>query len=43
MRRIQKLCEENRIAGAVRFGREWAIPKSTNKPMDARERPKCDE
>ena len=26
-RRIQKLCEENRIAGAVRFGRAWAIPK----------------
>ncbi|QAT50991.1 helix-turn-helix domain-containing protein [Caproiciproducens sp. NJN-50] len=35
-RRIQKLCEENRIAGAVRFGRAWAIPKDTEKPADAR-------
>jgi hypothetical protein len=35
-RRIQKLCEENRIAGAVHFGRAWAIPKDTEKPADAR-------
>lgn len=35
-RRIQKLCEENRIAGAVRFGRAWAIPKDAEKPADAR-------
>ena len=35
-RRIQKLCEENRIAGADRFGRAWAIPKDTEKPADAR-------
>lgn len=35
-RRIQKLCEENRIAGAVRFGRAWAIPKDANKPIDKR-------
>lgn len=35
-RRIQKLCEENRIAGAVRFGRAWAIPKETEKPVDNR-------
>lgn len=41
-RRIQKLCEENRIDGAVRFGHAWAIPKSTDKPMDARKKPKCD-
>lgn len=26
-RRIQKLCEENRIIGYVRFGRAWAILK----------------
>jgi excisionase family DNA binding protein len=37
-RRIQKLCEENRIAGAVRFGRAWAIPKDTEKPADARKK-----
>ena len=35
-RRIQKLCEENRINGAVRFGRAWAIPKDTPKPADGR-------
>lgn len=37
-RRIQKLCEENRIAGAARFGRAWAIPKDTEKPADARKK-----
>lgn len=37
-RRIQKLCEENRITGAVRFGRTWAIPKDAEKPADARKK-----
>ncbi|HEX3028197.1 MAG TPA: DNA-binding protein [Clostridia bacterium] len=40
-RRVQKLCEENRIDGAVRFGHALAIPKSIDKPMDARKKPKC--
>ena len=35
-RRVQKLCEEGRISGVVRFGRSWAIPKDTEKPKDAR-------
>ena len=35
-RRIQKLCEENRIDEAVRFGRAWAIPKDAPKPADGR-------
>lgn len=35
-RRIQKLCEENRIAGAVRFGRAWAISKDAEKPTNKR-------
>lgn len=35
-RRIQKLCEGNRIDGAVKFGRSWAIPKDAQKPVDAR-------
>ena len=35
-RRVQKLCEENKIAGVVRFGHSWAIPKSASKPNDAR-------
>jgi len=35
-RRIQKLCEEGRIYGIVRFGRSWAIPADTEKPADGR-------
>ena len=35
-RRIQKLCEENRIPGVVRFVRVWAIPKDVEKPEDGR-------
>jgi len=35
-RRIQKLCEENRIDGSVHFGRAWAIPKDALKPTDGR-------
>lgn len=35
-RRIQKLCEENRIDGAIRFSRVWAIPKDAKKPIDKR-------
>ena len=35
-RRIQKLCEEKRIDGVVRFGRSWAIPKDAPKPADGR-------
>lgn len=35
-RRIQKLCEENRIPGVVRFSRMWLIPKDAKKPMDGR-------
>lgn len=26
-RRVQKLCEDNRISGAVKFSRVWLIPK----------------
>lgn len=35
-RRIQVLCSENRINGTVKFGRQWAIPVETEKPLDAR-------
>lgn len=35
-RRVQKLCEENRIAGVLRFGRSWMIPKDAEKPNDLR-------
>lgn len=32
----QKLCEENRIKGAVRFSRVWMIPKDATRPLDGR-------
>lgn len=35
-RRIQKLCEENRIEGTKKFGRAWMIPKNAEKPIDGR-------
>ena len=35
-RRIQILCEQNRIPGAVRIGFSWAIPSDAEKPKDAR-------
>lgn len=35
-RRIQKLCEENRILGVIRFSRIWAIPRDAEKPADGR-------
>ena len=35
-RRIQKLCEEKRIDGVVRFGHAWAIPQNAEKPLDKR-------
>lgn len=35
-RRIQVLCANDRLAGVIRFGRQWAIPSNTEKPSDAR-------
>ncbi len=35
-RRIQKLCDENRIPGVVRLSHVWLIPKEAEKPADAR-------
>lgn len=35
-RRIQTLCNEGKVEGAIKFGREWAIPKENKKPADAR-------
>ena len=35
-RRVHKLCETNRIPGAIRFGYVWAIPKDAEKPADKR-------
>ncbi|OLR54958.1 conjugal transfer protein [Hornefia porci] len=35
-RRVQKLCEENRIPGVQRISRMWLIPKVAEKPIDGR-------
>lgn len=35
-RRIQILCANDRIEGAIRIGYSWAIPTTAEKPMDAR-------
>ena len=35
-RRVQKLCEENRIPGVAKFSRMWLIPKDAEKPADNR-------
>lgn len=39
-RRVQKLCEENRIPGVVKFGNVWLIPKDAEKPTDKRKKSK---
>lgn len=36
IRRIQVLCNEGRIKGAIRIGSTWAIPSDAEKPKDAR-------
>lgn len=36
VRRIQAICNENRLPGVIKFGREWAIPKTAQKPIDNR-------
>ena len=35
-RRINTLCLEGRIEGAVKFGNTWAIPEDAEKPKDDR-------
>lgn len=35
-RRIQRLCVEERIPGAVKIGSYWAVPADAEKPKDER-------
>ena len=35
-RRIQILCNQNRIAGATKIGCVWVVPTNAEKPLDAR-------
>ncbi len=37
-RRVQIMCQQNRIKGAFKLGDYWAIPADTEKPMDRRKR-----
>ena len=41
MRRVQKLCSENRIPGVARVSRDWLIPRDAEKPADARRQTKA--
>ncbi|WP_010246679.1 Fic family protein [Acetivibrio cellulolyticus] len=36
-RRVRVLCNEGRIEGAVKIGRNWSVPTDAIKPVDARE------
>ena len=36
VRRVQRLCRENRIDGVLNVNRVWLIPKNAQKPADAR-------
>jgi excisionase family DNA binding protein len=36
LRRVQRLCKENRIEGVLNINRVWLIPKDAKKPADAR-------
>ena len=37
-RRVQIMCQQNRIKGAFKLGENWAIPSNAEKPMDKRRR-----
>lgn len=37
-RRVQKLCEDNRILGVAKFSYMWLIPKDAEKPIDGRKK-----
>lgn len=38
VRRVQRLCKENRIEGVMNINRVWLIPKNAEKPADARKK-----
>ncbi len=35
-RRVQKMCADGKVPGALKFGRDWAIPSDAEKPIDER-------
>ena len=36
IRRVQTMCLEGLVLGAVKFGHSWAITKTAEKPIDKR-------
>ena len=36
-RRVQILCEQNRVPGVFKVGNTWAIPVDSEKPLDKRQ------
>lgn len=36
VRRVQTLCAEGKLVGAMRFGRDWMIPRDAKRPVDGR-------
>ena len=36
VRRVQALCETDRLEGATKFGNAWAIPTDVKRPTDGR-------
>lgn len=36
VRRVQTICKEGMIPGAMKFGNSWAIPRDAEKPIDKR-------
>ena len=36
VRRVQKMCADGLIPGAIKFGKLWAVPKDTERPIDNR-------
>ena len=35
-RRVQVLCDNGKVDGAIQVGRTWIIPRGTPKPIDGR-------
>ena len=35
-RTVQTMCADGRINGAVKFGRDWAVPENAERPTDNR-------
>ena len=41
-RAIQIMCAEGKLPGAVKFGRDWAIPVDAKRPSDGRFQKQCE-